>query len=200
MSFFQTCILITLSHSDKKILKYHGYSWLTEFFFLFLIDRARLYPFEWSSVSLGAKMLLNIVLDSFLRKCQEMAVAYSVLFFVRYFYCWNSLYEPYIQPGIIVQWTSTFLIVYALLIWQGISCATPWKWNFLVHWTLFLSECSKSTSSMILDFPAQNKWNSTNQFSNSKQYNLVHVTNLWELGAAQNCLHSPLILKYYLSR
>ncbi len=109
------------------------------FSFLFLTDLARLYPVEWSSVSLGAKMLWNIVLDS-LRKSQEMAVAYSVLFFDRYFLCWNSLYEPYIQPGILVQWTSSFLIVYAWLIWQGISCATPWKWNSLVHSTLFLSE------------------------------------------------------------
>ena len=39
------------------------------------------------------------------------------------------------------QWTSSFLIVYALLIWQGISSGTPWKWNSLVHSTLFLSEC-----------------------------------------------------------
>ena len=51
-------------HYDEKILKYHEYSWLTEFFFLFLIDLARLYPVEWSSASLGAKMLLNIVLHS----------------------------------------------------------------------------------------------------------------------------------------
>ena len=31
--------------------------------------------------------------------------------------------------------------LYTLLIWQGISCETPWKWIFLVHSTLFLSEC-----------------------------------------------------------
>ncbi len=109
-------------------------------FFLFLIDVARLYPVEWSNASLGAKMLCNIVLDS-LRKSQEMAVIYSVLFFNQYFPYWNSLYEPYIQPGILVQRTSSFLIIYASLIWQGISCSTPWKWNSLVHSTLFLSEC-----------------------------------------------------------
>ncbi len=61
--------------------------------------------------------------------------------------CWmkqckdGSLNEPYIQPGILVQWTSRFPIVYASLIWLGISRATPWKWNSLVHSTLFLSEC-----------------------------------------------------------
>ncbi len=103
-------------------------------FFLFLIDLARLYAVEWSSVSLGAKMPWNIVLDS-LRYCQEMAVAYSVLVFDQYFPGWNSLYEPYIQPGILVQWTCSFLIVYASLIWQGISCATPWMWNSPVHST-----------------------------------------------------------------
>ncbi len=124
----------------QKKLEYHGYSWLTGFSFLFLIDLARLYPVEGSSGSLGAKMLLNIVLHS-LRKCQEMAVAYSVLFFDQDFPCWSFLYETYIQPGILVQWTSCFLIIYASLIWQGISCATPWKWNSLVHST-FLSECS----------------------------------------------------------
>ncbi len=30
-------------HSNKKFLNEHGYSWLTEFFFLFLIDGTRLY-------------------------------------------------------------------------------------------------------------------------------------------------------------
>ncbi len=34
----------------------------------------------------------------------------------------------------------SFLIIYASLICQGISSATPWKWNSLVHST-FLSEC-----------------------------------------------------------
>ncbi len=51
------------------------------------------------------------------------------------------IYEPYIQPGILVQWTSSFLTVYALLILQGISSATPWKWNSPVHSSLFLLEC-----------------------------------------------------------
>ncbi len=55
-------------------------------FYPFLIDLARLCPVEWSSVSLGAKMLWNIFLDS-LRKCQEMAVAYSVLVLDRDFPC-----------------------------------------------------------------------------------------------------------------
>ena len=68
------------------------------------------------------------------------------LIFQAGFFCWNSLYEPYIQPGILVQWTRRFLIVYALLIWQGFSCATPWKWNSLVHSTLFLSKWRKDSN------------------------------------------------------
>ncbi len=66
-------------HSDKKKWNTMDIPDLLNFFYIFLIDLARLYPVEWSSVSLVAKMLLNIVLHS-LRKCQQIAVAYSVLF------------------------------------------------------------------------------------------------------------------------
>ncbi len=122
-------------HSDKK--KNWNTMDITDWlsFFIFPIDLARLYPVEWSSVSLGAEMPLNIVLDS-LRKCQEMAVAYSVLFLTGI-----SLVEILYMSHTFKQ-ASSCLIVYASLIWQGISCATPWKWKSLVHSTLFLSECS----------------------------------------------------------
>ena len=40
-----------------------------------------------------------------------MVVAYSALFLDKDFPCWNSLCAPYIQPGILVQWTSSFLII-----------------------------------------------------------------------------------------
>ena len=46
--------------------------------------------------------------------------------------------------SIIVKWTSSFLIVYALLIWQSISSATPWKWNSLVYSSFFFVQSEKN--------------------------------------------------------
>ena len=112
------------SHSKKNWMIMDIAHWLS--FFPFLDWSGRFYPVELSSLRLVDKFVMNIVLHS-LRKGQQMTVAYSVLFFDKDFTCWNYLYEPYIQPGILVQWASSFLIIYVPLIWQGISCATPWK-------------------------------------------------------------------------
>ncbi len=119
--------------------------WLS--FFLSLIEWARLFPVEWSSeVSKLGKTLLNIVLDSF-RKCRQMAVASSVIFFDGEFPCWNSLSQPYIQPGKPCPVNKKFphhLCFTDLTIF----CATPWNRNplhALVHLTFFYQSAASDT-------------------------------------------------------
>ncbi len=69
------------------------------------------------------------------------------------FALWQKIFEiPWI---FLIDWVFSFswliwqgfILLNSSLIWQGISYATPWKWNSLVHSTLFLSECGNTNRS-----------------------------------------------------
>ncbi len=69
---------------------------------------------------------------------------------------WQKHFEiPWI---FLIDWIFFSRFVYALLIWQGISCATPRKWNSLVHSTLFLSECTINSGTLGHLLPESMAW------------------------------------------